>query len=165
MPPTPGKAAQHQDWKRRVPMPTMKSQKVTLEALDRMADDLDGARRALTDLALGVTVVRVQTSPGRYDPPTRQQAADLASDATLLPALLQEDLARIYALPPDMAALKLFMGYVMGATPTSTEAVLRQELERSHQNQALLAEVLRDYVSPHDLPEVAAQLRRIAEGH
>lgn len=164
MAPTTEKVREHNSWKRRIPMPTMKSQRVTLDALDRMADDLDGARRALTDLALGITVVRVQTSPGRYDPPTKQQAADLASDATLLPALISEDLARIYALPPDIQALKLFMGYVMGATPTTTEAVLRQELEQSHRNQALLAQTLREHVPQQYLAPVAAELRRIAAG-
>jgi hypothetical protein len=158
------RAAQHNLWKRRTPLPTMRSTKATNEALDRMADDLDAARRSLTDLALGVTVVKVQAAPALYVEPDRKQAAQLASDPTLLPALLSEDLARIYALPPHFPSLKLLMGYVMGATPTTTEAVLRRELEESHRNQALLAQTLREHVPSEYLAPVAAELRRIAAG-
>lgn len=159
-----GPAAAHAEWKRRTPRPTAKSVQVTNEVMDKLSDDLDLARRALVDLALGLTVVKVQTAPGVYTQPDTRQAQQLASDPTLLPALIHEDLARIYSVPPNMAALKLWLGYVMGATPTTTEAVLRQELEQTHRDQALLAQTLREYVPQQYLAPVAAELRRIAAG-
>jgi hypothetical protein len=158
------RAREHARWKNRPVQSQAVARTQSREAIARMADDLDQARRALTDLALGIVCVKVQTSPGRYDQPTREQATNLASDPVLLPALLAEDLARIYAIPPDVAALKLFMGYVMGATPTANEALLLAEVEETHRKQAYLAEVLSEYVPADKYPQVAAQLRRLAAG-
>lgn len=164
MPTTREQALKHQQWRHRPALAGQVARHKAKQVVEKMADDLESARRALTDLALGVLCVKVQTSPGRYDQPTREQASQLASDPTLLPALLAEDLARVYAIPPDVAALKLLFGYVMGSVPSAQEAALQAEIEETHRKQAFLAEVLSDYVPAAQFPQVAARLRRIAAG-
>ena len=158
-------ARQHNEWKRRTPYPTSASTKAANEALDLMADGLDRSVQALKDLANGVTVMLVvDPQNGQASPPSAEQAHDLASNPDLVLALFQQNLARIYALPPDLGAIKTRLAYVMGSAPTASEAKLRQELAESHRNQQFLAEVLRRYVSEEALPDVAAELARLAQG-
>lgn len=158
------KANANQQWRHRPALAGAVARKQARDAVERMAGNLDRAQQALTDLALGYLCVKVQSRPGQYEQPSREQALDLASDPVLLPALLEENLARIYAIPPDVAALKLLMGYVMGGVPTAQEAVLIAEVEETHRKQAFLAEVLQEYVPAHAFPQVAARLQRIAAG-
>ena len=155
----------HADWRRRPTAAQSVGRYQSLEAIARMAEDLDRARQALTDLAFGVQVVLVvDPQNGQASPPNREQALDLATNPDLLPALFAQQLARVYTLPPDLSAIKTLMGYVMGTAPSSSEAQLRDELLQTQENQTYLAEVLRRYVPEDKFPEVSAELRRIAQG-
>ena len=146
-------------------MPTSTSAKAANEAMDQMADGMDQSVQALKDLANGVVVMLVtDPSNGQENPPTPEQAKELAANPDLVMALFQQRHARVYALPPDLGAIRTRLAYVMGNTPTASEAKLREELEQSRSDTQFLAEVLRRYVPEESLPDVAAELRRLAAG-
>lgn len=158
-----GVATRHNAWKQR--QPSASSSRAAGEALEKLAGDLDGFRQALADMALGVRVVLVYNQVQRkHIEPTEEQVAALREDPDLLPALIETGQARVYLRPPDVSALKLAMGYVMGGTPTATEAGLREQVMQAHRDHALLAQILRDHVPAEYLAPVSAELRRLAGG-
>lgn len=153
------------DWSNRQRV-TEERKRLARESLDSMAQDLDGARVALTDLALGHRVVLVYDARQRkHIEPTPEQAQALREDESLLPALVETGQARVYLKSPDVTAIKLLMGYVMGQVPTPTEVTLRDELLQAREDHALLARALREYVPAQYLAPVSAELRRIAGHH
>ena len=155
----------HNEWKRRVPGPTLAASIASNEAMDLMAAEMRESVQALKDLANGVLVMLiVNPENGQENPPRPPMAKYLHDNPDVVLDLFAQGRARVYAQPPDLGAIKLRLGYVMGSAPTASEAKLRQELAESHRNQQFLAEVLRRYVSEEALPDVAAELARLAAG-
>jgi hypothetical protein len=158
-------AAQHATWKNRPTSFSTAQQQASRQALDRMAADLDAVRQRLMDLALGLQIVQVY-SPGskQYEPATEDQALQLASDPTLLPALLDTNMARIYVQAPDLNAIRTVMQYTMGKAPSAGEAELRNRLEEREREHQLLARVIQQHVPAQYYATIAAELERIAAG-
>ena len=162
--PTKGSlAAAHAQWKNRPTSFSSAQQHATRAALDKMAADLDAVRQRLMDLALGLSLVQVY-NPGmkQYELPDAHQAREMASDPTLLPALMESNMARIYVQPPDLTAIRTVMQYTMGKAPSAAEAELRARLEEREREHQLLARVIQEHVPAHYYGAIAAELDRIA---
>jgi hypothetical protein len=148
----------------RPPGPTTRFRREIAACEGLMAGALQDSTEALIDLARGVRVLHVIDAAGQPQLLPPDKARLLASQPEVVDAGLRTGQLRVYALPPDLMAIRVLHERLMGKAPTQTELTILPAVERVQLDHALLAKVITDHVPDEYLAPVLTELRRLAGG-
>lgn len=147
----------------RPPSPVTLYQREVDEALAKMGGALVETTERLIDLAKGLHVLKIiDVASGQWRLAEGEQAQKLIAEPHVVEALVAGGMARVYVQPPDLAAIKSLHDRVMGKVPTIIELDVRQRLEQTQADHAMIARVIQEHVPDEYLGPVIAELERIA---
>ena len=127
-----------------------------------MGHALENLTSVLVDRGRGLFVLMALNNQGAWEMLPEGQARRVAEDPDYLASLLQANVARVFTLPPDRAAIALVMDRIMGKVPTVIELEYKRKFDALQSDHALIARVIREHVPDEYLAPVLAELERIS---
>lgn len=127
------------------------------KATDTMGRMLPEAAAATVDLATGAYYLLVYNPRTKnYEKPRTEEIADSSVEAGLI---------KVYRELPNIKAIEVMFERLMGKVPQPVDVTVRQAVADVMEAQEILMRVIEEHVPAEYLPQIRAELDRVARHH